>query len=212
MMATPHTFKATAFLGITIDGHIARADGSFDYLPPAPTSVAPASQIYPPPADDGSPPTRVPNITTMLSSSDVLVLGRATYETVSALEEWPYGTVPIVVLTSTPAAIATRPGSSDAALPDIDGFLALAAGRSYTNVWVDGGATVRAFLGRGLLDELVLTTVPVVLGGGISLFGGLQREVCCETAAVEVTEGLVSVRFRVAYGAVDGAGRLVPAQ
>lgn len=213
-MAVPHAFKAIAFLGITIDGHIARSDSSIDYLPPAPTSAAPATQILPPAAGAAPDSTRVPNITTMLSSSDVLIMGRATYETVTqthVLNDWPYGSVPIVILTSTPSTVSTRPGSSDTALSSIDNFLALAADRPFKNVWVDGGATVRSFLERGLLDELVLTTVPVVLGSGISLFGGLKREVACETTGVEVVEGLVSVRYRVAYGLVDEAGRLVPA-
>lgn len=212
-MTAPHTFRAVAFLGTTIDGHIARADGSIDYLPPAPTPAAPATQIYPRPSDgSAAPSTGVPNITTMLSSSDVLVMGRATYETVTQphlFTAWPYGNTPMVVLSSTPASISPRPGCSDIALPNIDSFLALSAERGYRNVWVDGGATVRSFLARGLLDELVLTTVPVVLGSGISLFGGLEREVACEVVAVEVVEGLVAVRYRVVYGEVDAVGRLI---
>lgn len=187
-MAAPHTFKAVAFLGITMDGHIARSDGSFDYLPPAPTSAAPATQIYPSPSDgSAAASTRAPNITTMLSTSDVLVMGRATYEIVTQpnlLTAWPYGNTPILILTSTPSAISPRPVSTDISLPDIDASLTLAAERGYKKVWVDGDAMVSSLLARGLLDELVLTTVPVVLGSdGLSQFGGLEREVACEVVA-----------------------------
>ncbi|WP_324616786.1 dihydrofolate reductase family protein [Streptomyces sp. XY332] len=45
------------------------------------------------------------------------------------------------------------------------------------NVYVDGGQIVQTFLREGILDELIITTAPVLLGTGIPLFGRLDRDI-----------------------------------
>jgi dihydrofolate reductase len=201
--------KSTAFLGITIDGHIAREDGSIDYLPPAPTSSASTAQ----PTSD-LPTSHVLTITAMLATSSVLVLGRNTYTTCLTLPDWPYGAVPLIVLSSAHESAIAQPRSPDIPRPivlaSLDDFISHCAARttSYERVWIDGGATVRNFIEAGLLDEMILTTVPVVLGRGISLFGGLKREIKCEVVGSEVVEGLVATRWKLLYGEVDENGGL----
>ena len=71
---------------------------------------------------------------------------------------------------------------------------------------------MRGFLEAGLLDEMVLTTVPVVLGQGISLFDGLSKEIKCEVVGSQTVEGLVATWWRVLYGEVDTSGRLIASE
>ncbi|KIX04363.1 uncharacterized protein Z518_05231 [Rhinocladiella mackenziei CBS 650.93] len=206
-----HDFHATAFLGITIDGHIARADGSINYLPPAPTGT---SEEH---AGSSTNSSIVPTITDMLATMDILVLGRATYETVLKLRneehEWPYRDLPVLALSrQTPVSLPVKLDVDDTAISFVESIEATVqhvVDKGYKKVWIDGGQTVRSFLEAGLLDELVLTTVPVVLGKGISLFAGLQREMRCEVMGVRRMERLVGVRYKVVYGEIDERGRLV---
>jgi dihydrofolate reductase len=191
------SFHTTAFLGMTVDGHIARIDGSVDYLPPPPSASTSSTDPI-----GASPSPRVPTIDEMLSRSDVLVLGRKTYEVALCLSSagklWVYGDVPMLVLTSrTRESFGLEVKANATLVKDIDDVLRILDEKGWKEVWVDGGATVRWFLERGLLDEMVLTTVPVVLGDGVSLFGGLKREVRCEIVAEEKMEGMVGVAYKV---------------
>lgn len=66
------------------------------------------------------------------------------------------------------------------------------------SVYVDGGQVVQAFLRNGWIDEVVLTTAPVILGKGIPLFGELEEDVRLRLVAVDIIEdGMVSVEYRV---------------
>lgn len=153
-------FRCTAFVGITIDGFIARANRSIDYLPPAPAS-----------SPHEHPVCNVPTITDMLgrsvgvhcvvvwsfgilinhggtntrsANSDVLVLGRHTYETVLAFgeEQWPYGNNPILLLSGQPSErLRLRKGVT--CVRSIEEILDIAHKQCYTDIWVDGGATIR---------------------------------------------------------------------
>ena len=48
--------------------------------------------------------------------------------------------------------------------------------RGFHNLYVDGGRTIQGFLAADLIDELIITRVPILLGGGVPLFGSLPRE------------------------------------
>jgi dihydrofolate reductase len=151
--------RASVFVGASLDGFIARPDGGLDWLP---TDAEPHGY------DE------------FIASVDTIVIGRHTFETVLGFEAWPYGTRRVVVLGSRPVdlAVATARGGI---VEQMGGAVAeiaarLAAGGAQ-HLYVDGGITVQRFLVAGLIDRLVITRVPVLIGQGIPLFGSLPHDV-----------------------------------
>lgn len=69
----------------------------------------------------------------------------------------------------------------------------------FLNVWVDGGKTVSSFLRRGLISEMILSTVPIAISSGIALFQGLENDVKLEIVASEVLDNLLATKYRVIY-------------
>lgn len=155
-----------AFLGLSQDGFIARPDDGLDWLGGGP------------PPEEGRPREDY-GFKAFFDSVDALAMGRRTFDVVSRFESWFYGTKPVYVLTSRPGvAEATPEGATvlpvSGSLDDLSAKLR-ADGREH--VYVDGGRLVSSFLLRGWLDRLTMTRVPVVIGAGIPLFQGIDRDI-----------------------------------
>jgi dihydrofolate reductase len=149
---------ATVFVGVSVDGFIARPDGGLDWLP----------------ADGGEPH----GYTELMATVDALVIGRATFETVLGFSEWPYGDKRVIVLSSRPldlAALRDRPVKQMGGEPAE--ILARLEARGVGHIYVDGGITIQRFLRAGLIQRLIVTRVPVLIGQGIPLFGPLDADV-----------------------------------
>jgi dihydrofolate reductase len=149
--------RASAFVGTSVDGFIARRNGDFDFLP-----------------EGGGEPHGYDEF---MASVDVLVIGRNTFEKVLSFEQWPYGDKRVVVLSSR----AIAPNIRGAVIEHMSGSPAeitarLAAGGA-GHAYIDGGITVQRFLRAGLIQRLVITRVPVLIGEGIPLFGALPHDV-----------------------------------
>ena len=171
--------KASVFVGTSLDGFIARPDGAFDFLP----------------SDGGEPH----GYDEFMASVDALVMGRKTYETVLPFETWPYGEKPVVVLSSRPLAPAP-PGVSvermSGAPADI---VAQLAARGIGHIYVDGGMTIQGFLAAGLIQRLIITRVPVLIGVGIALFGAIPHDIrLTHVATRQFAGGLVQSEYLVA--------------
>ena len=138
--------KASVFIGTSLDGFIARANGAFDFLP----------------AGGGEPH----GYDEFMATVDALVIGRKTFDTVMAFDAWPYSKKPVFVLSTRPLP-ATPPGAfverMSGAPADIVSQL---AGRGIQHAYVDGGITVQRFLQAGLIQRLIITRVPVLIGTG----------------------------------------------
>jgi dihydrofolate reductase len=190
MTTTAPTFSGCVFLGLSVDGFIARPDGDLSWL----TSRGDAA------GDAGFTP--------FVESVDALIMGRGTYEVIAGEAVWPYRGRPVHVLSSTVAAGTDPRVIVHASFGDAVGSL-VAAG--YRRVYVDGGRTVRSFLAAGLLDELTLSRVPVLIGQGPSLFGPLPSDIDLEHVRTEVLGGgMVQTTYRVLHprgeqGASEGA-------
>ena len=176
--------KVTAYFAASLDGYIAKADGSIDWLNSASAAV-PAGE------DCG--------FKAFMNTVDTLVMGRKTFEQVLALGQWAYGATPVVVLSRKPLAIpATVPDSVSHSSESIVGLCDRLQGEGVERIYVDGGATTQGFLAAGRLNELVVTVIPVVLGGGISPFGRLEAEVKLTLLGVEEFDfGFVQMRYAV---------------
>lgn len=153
--------RTSAFVATSIDGYIAREDGNLDWLDHY-SAIA---------ADDSS-------YREFVSTIDVIVMGRKTFEKVLAFDFWPYEGIPVKVmsttLTSLPAELSKKVelvSCSPKAL--LDGL----EEQAYRHAYIDGGKTIQSFLQDGFLDELTLTRIPILLGKGIPLFGSLDRDI-----------------------------------
>ena len=170
---------ASVFIGTSVDGFIARADDSLDWLP-----------------EGGGEPHGYDEF---MASVDAIVIGRKTFEKVLTLGPWHYGKKRVVVLSSRPVALSAAVGGvvEQMAGPPAEIVSRLAASGA-THVYVDGGITIRGFLRAGLIQRLIITRVPVLIGEGIPLFGALPEDI--PLRHIETTHypsGLVKTEYRV---------------
>jgi dihydrofolate reductase len=184
--------KTTVFVGTSLDGFIARADGAFDFLDAA----------------GGNEPHGYEEF---IGTVDAVLMGRKTYETVLPFNTWPYTPRPVFVLSTNPLA----PAPSGAIVERLSGppadVIATLAARGFKHLYVDGGATIQGFLRAGLIDRLVISRVPVLIGSGISLFGGLERDIPLRHVVTRVyASGLVQSEYAVPQKRVAVLGRLEP--
>jgi dihydrofolate reductase len=171
--------KASVFIGTSVDGFIARADGGLDWLP----------------ADGGEPH----GYTEFIHSVDAIVIGRKTFETVLAFDSWPYGDKRVVVLSSSPVDFS---GVVGGVVEQLGGepadVVAQLDATGVRHAYVDGGITVQRFLRAGLIQRLIITRVPVLIGDGIPLFGTLPHDVRLRHVATRhYPSGLVQTEYEV---------------
>ncbi len=169
---------ASGFVGVSVDGFMARRDGTFDFLP----------------ADDGEPH----GFEEFFASVDTLVIGRKTLETVKAFPGWPYGSKRVVVLSSRPLDMSGVRGKVEHMAGRPADIVAQLAASGAQHLYVDGGITIQEFLRAGQIQQLTVTRVPVLIGEGIPLFGSLPHDVKLEHIATQAyATGLVKSHYRV---------------
>jgi dihydrofolate reductase len=171
---------ATVYIATSLDGFIARKDGSIDWL----------TSIENPSNDDFG-------YQDFISGIDAIVIGRATFETVLAFPGWPY-TKPVFVLSSTLRQVPEKL-KGKVSLLNLEPAQALEhlTREGHTRVYIDGGKTVQGFLREGLIDRLIVTKIPVLLGEGIPLFGPLAQDQHWVHVKTDVyPNGLVKSEYR----------------
>jgi dihydrofolate reductase len=169
--------KVSAFVGTSVDGFIARANGDLDWLP-----------------SGGNP-----SYDAFIATVDAVVMGRKTFEKVLTFGIWPYGDKPVVVLSTRPLEVPALPG---ALLEQASGapseIVSRLADRGMRHLYVDGGMTIQRFLQAGLIQHLIVTRVPVLIGDGIPLFGALKRDIALShVATITYPGGLVQTEYVV---------------
>ena len=170
--------KASAFVGTSLDGFIARVDGAFDFLP----------------ADGGEPH----GYEEFMASVDALIIGRKTYEVVLSMGGWHYGKKPVFVLSSNELAPAPPGAMVERMSGDPTDIVSQLAARGFEHAYVDGGQTIQDFLGAGLIQRLILTRVPVLIGTGISLFGPVSSDIALKHITTrQFASGLVQSEYEV---------------
>ena len=130
-----------------------------------------------------------------MASTDLLLMGRNSYDIVRTFPEWPYGDKPVVVLTHRPAEPRPHVSFRQGALAQVLGELWQEGAR---HIYLDGGEVVRQGLQAGLVDELTLFWVPVTLGRGVSLFAGTLPRRLTPVSSVVLPSGLVRVVYHPA--------------
>jgi dihydrofolate reductase len=177
-MTTGHVFIA-----VSLDGYIARPDGAIDWL----------VEGWPEVGHDYG-------YTEFIGGVDGLVMGRATFEKVVTFPKWLYEK-PVVVLSQTlrasdvPPALADRVRISDAQPGELMQELHRAG---WTRAYIDGGKVIQSFLAQGLIEDLVITRLPILIGSGLPLFGAHHPDLRLEH--VETTthpSGFVQSRYAI---------------
>ena len=171
--------KASVFIGTSVDGFIARPDGALDFLP----------------AGGGEPH----GYDEFIASVDAIVIGRNTFETVLKFPDWPYGSKRVVVLSSRPVDVsAVRGGRVEQIAGSPAEIVAKLEATGTRHIYVDGGVTIQRFLRAGLIQRLIITRVPVLIGRGIPLFGALSSDIRLRHVETRsYASGLVKTEYEV---------------
>lgn len=169
--------RVRAFLAMSLDGFIAGPNDELDWLPGH--------------GDGESEDTFGP----FFAEIGAMLMGRRTFDVVSGFEgEWPYGDTPVLVASSRPIA-SERPSVRrvQGSVHEMVAEARVVAGAR--DVYLDGGALFRSAVEAELVDELTLTLIPVVLGGGISLFEGVGRRALVLESSRGIGAGMVQCRY-----------------
>ncbi|MCE1183996.1 dihydrofolate reductase family protein [Zoogloea sp.] len=174
--------RISVFVATSLDGYIARPDGGVEWLD------------VPPPS-----PTEDYGFQGFFETVDTLVMGRHTFEKVLSFDPWPYARKPVIVLSRRVVEIPAHLQHCVTASSENPAELASrlwVEGRRH--LYVDGGITIQGFLAAGLVDELTITRIPILLGGGVPLFGALLQDVPLTLQfSRSFANGLVQTRYRV---------------
>lgn len=176
--------KCAVFIATSLDGFIARPDGSIDWLERA-------NKLVPQGEDFG--------YHDFMRQVDCLVMGVNSFELVLSFPEWPYGSTPVHVLSSRMTRLPrdlpdTVTLSNEAPQQVVERLSAEGAQQLY----IDGGVTIQRFLRQGLIDEMTITRIPVLLGAGRPLFGALDRDIELEHVSTRAYPfGFVQSTYRV---------------
>jgi len=174
--------SAHVFIATSLDGYIARRNDDIEWLTSYPTLGE----------DHG--------YNAHIAQMDGIIMGRGTYEKVATFDEWFYEK-PVLVLSQ-----SLDPASVPDHLRDKVEILAatpaeamdLAAARGWNRIYADGGKLIQSFLRAGFVEDLIISTIPILLGDGIPLFGPLDQDIGLEHLATKAfPSGLVQSHYRV---------------
>ncbi|MHA1936688.1 MAG: dihydrofolate reductase family protein [Candidatus Thorarchaeota archaeon] len=146
------------YIATSLDGFIATSDGGLDWLEEIPN---PERSDY--------------GYAEFMSGIDAIVMGRNTFEKVLTFDFWPYDKpvfVPSKGKVDVPKELENQVKTVTGNPKELVGQL---KELGHQNLYIDGGITIQGFLEEDLIDEMIITRVPVLLGNGIPLFGSLAR-------------------------------------
>lgn len=174
--------KCSVFIAASLDGFIARKDGDVSWL---------ESRDY--------KSEKLPGLSydEFINTVDGIVMGRHTFEKVLTFGFWPYKEIPVTVLSSSESSVPgdfrnkinRKSGPPEEVVDQL-----IKEGRHH--LYIDGGITIQRFLKSGLINEITITTLPVLLGDGIPLFGATGKERKLELLDIKSSKnGIVQTRY-----------------
>jgi dihydrofolate reductase len=175
-------------MAASLDGFIARRDGSVDWLETSDTFV-------------GGDTLGPESIEAFLKTIDCYVMGSRTYETALGFEArglgWSYGDTPTFVLTS--RDLPRRRDTVEFYSGDLAQFVNGRLRPMFRTIWFVGGGAVSAeCLRLGLADEIRYSVLPVLIGDGIPFFEKLDTDIALHLAEVKAYEsGIVALCYEV---------------
>ncbi|MCA9838457.1 MAG: dihydrofolate reductase [Trueperaceae bacterium] len=177
--------KASVYIATSLDGFIARENGSLDWLPGAADATESLEDF---------------GYKAFMDSVDALVMGRKTFEFVAGLGSWPY-TKPVIVMSQSLRSLPEHlPNNVQLVNGDAKEMYQKLEQDGLKHLYIDGGQTIQAFLRAGLIDELTLTRVPILIGLGVPLFGALPHDVRLEHQETRAFDnGFVQSRYKIIW-------------
>ena len=179
------TMKCSAYVAMSVDGYIAGPDGDLDWLHRAEYAVENLQGL---------------GFKEFVASVDVIVMGRHTFQKVlSITSTWPYDGTPVVVLSTSKIELAENlKGKVSVMAGSPEEIVAQLESEGKNHLYIDGGVTIQQFLNAGLINEITITCIPIILGGGISLFGPSGIEVPLRLIeSAQSDNGFVQLRYGV---------------
>jgi dihydrofolate reductase len=151
--------KTIVYIGTSLDGFIARKNGDFEWL----TEFANEEAIN--------------SYQELISRIDAIVMGRGTFEKVLSFPSWPFDKK-VYVLSSTikqvPVELINKVSILSSKPSEVLNYLSQ---KGYSSLYIDGGKVIQEFLKEGLIDELIISKAPILIGSGIPLFGHLETDI-----------------------------------
>jgi dihydrofolate reductase len=171
--------KLSVFCGVSVDGFLARPNHALDFLRTGEQEPHGFEEFY--------------------GSVDVVVIGRKTFEVVLTFGKWFYGRKPVVVLSSRRLDFSSvQGGVVEQMRGEPAKIVTQLKARGFQHAYIDGGITIQRFLAAGLIDRLVITRVPVLIGAGIPLFGPVPGDINLRHVATRCYKGgLVQSEYAV---------------
>ena len=175
--------QASVYIATSLDGFIARTDGSVDWLMSADASET--SEDY--------------GFHDFLNSIDCMIMGRKTMDFVLNFNEWIYEGKRVIVFSSTlqetPSALAGKIELYSGSIPELVERL---ESEGIKRLYVDGGKTIQSFINEGLITDLTITTIPILLGEGIPLFGKTHHDIQLEhISTISYPSGFVKSTYEI---------------
>ena len=166
--------KTTVYVGTSLDGFIARKDGNIDWL----------VQFQDKDVHD--------SYAEFMQRIDAIVIGRGTYETVLSYPSWPYDKKVFVLSTTIKEIPNSLEGKATVLSMKPKELLSHLSAEGFSTIYIDGGKVIQSFLKADLVDEMIITRVPMLIGSGISLFGHLDNDLSFTHIQTKVhSDGLV---------------------
>lgn len=176
--------KVSVYIATSLDGYIAEKDGGIEWL---------HDPRY------GTPDNLGLSYDDFISTVDVLVMGRKSYEKVRSFPTWSYPSTPVVVLTQQNLSIPSElKDTVDTTAGDPWEIIEALNKKGQHHIYLDGGLTIQRFLAAGLVDEITITQIPIVLGDGIPLFSPQVLRIHLEHLNTSTSSnGFVQNRYRL---------------
>lgn len=179
---TIHRPRISVFIATSIDGYIARKSGDIAWLVQYSTPSAEHED-----KDCG--------FSRFFSEVDALIMGRNTYDVVSGFDAWPYHGKRVIVLSTSLTSVCKQ---AELYNGDIACLVKQLQDDGVRHIYVDGGVTVSQFLNAGMVDRMIISTIPVILGSGIPLFSNINNDKWCRLVSSQAySNGLVQLTYEL---------------
>ena len=147
------------FIATSLDGYIADKDGGLDWLQSIP-----------------NPENLDMGYVDLIDRIDAFVMGRKTFEKVCSFDcDWPYSKQVFVLSNSIKSIPEGYDGKAELVKGSLSDVIEALHQKGHKNLYIDGGVTIQSFLKQDLIDEMIITVIPILLGGGTRLFGELSK-------------------------------------
>jgi dihydrofolate reductase len=169
--------KVSAYIATSLDGYIAREDGDIDWL----IKFNSAGEDY--------------GFTEFFRSVDAMIIGRKTYEKAMTFQDWSYAGKRVIVMSESLQSVCSY---TELYKGEILPLLAQLKSEGVKHIYVDGGTTISKFLSSSLVDRMIISIIPTVLGSGIPLFQPIKSQISCKLTSVKAyPTGLVQLHYEM---------------